>query len=110
MALHRSLELRIRAVIGRVHEQRLAESLAPVEEAIQRWHAGQGAVFQVDDAVRQQQIRSRRYWALYANAAATSPEVVYIMDEALKLGFISPKQHREFTGFRRPPREPRPAR
>ncbi len=101
MALPRSLELRIRAVIGKVHERRLAESLASVEEAIQRWRAGEGTVFQVDDAIHQHQGRSRRFWILYANAAATSPEVVYIMEEALKLGLISAKEHREFTGFRR---------
>ncbi len=100
MALPKSLESRIRAVIARVHEQHLAESLAPVEEAIRRWRAGEGSVFAIDDAIRQHQMRSKRYWNLYANAAATSPEVLYILKEALDLGLISEQKHRELTGIR----------
>ena len=104
MALPKTLELRIHAVIGRVHERRLAESLSRVEEAIRLWRAGQGTVFQVDDAIHQHQMRSKRLWGLYANTAATSPEVLYIMDEARELGLITPREHREYTGFRRPRR------
>ena len=101
MALPKSLERRIRAVIAQVHERRLAESLAPVEEAIRRWREGEGTVFAVDDAIHQHQMRSKRYWNLYPHTAAASPQVLYILDEALEMGLISAEQHRELGRIRR---------
>ncbi len=100
MALPKSQEKRIRAMIAQVHERRLAESLAPVEETIQRWREGEGTVFAVDEAIHLHQMRSKRYWNLYAHTAATSPQVLYILDEALELGLISPEQHRELARIR----------
>ena len=105
MGLSKSAEAKIRAVMARVHEHKLAESLAPVEEAIRRWRAGEAAIFAIDDAIHQHQMRSKRYWHLYANTAAGSPEAGYILDEALQLKLISPAEHRELTErWRRPPR------
>jgi endo-alpha-1,4-polygalactosaminidase (GH114 family) len=106
MQLTRSQEKRIRAVLSRVHERRLAESLARVEEALRAWHAGEGTVFAVDDAIHQHQMRSRRYWHLYANTAVTSPEVGFILDEALQLGLISSEQHRALKAIWNRPRRP----
>jgi len=97
--LSKSQERRIRAVLSRVHERHLAESLAPVEEAIRQWHAAEGGIFAIDDAIHQHQMRSRRYWHLYANAAVTSPEVGFILDEALQFGMISPDEHRELRAI-----------
>jgi hypothetical protein len=99
MPLTRSQEKRIRAVLSRVYEHHLAESLARVEEALRAWHAGEGTVFAVDDAIHQHQMRSRRYWHLYANTAVTSPEVGFILDEALQFGMISPDEHRELRAI-----------
>ena len=96
MPLPRSIELKIRAVIVRVHERRMAESLAQVEQAIARWRDGSSTVFDVDDVIRQHQNRAKHFWNLYANSAATSPEVHYILDEALKLGLISQTEHHDF--------------
>ncbi len=101
MALPKSQEKRIRAVIAQVHERRLAESLAPVEEAIQRWREGEGTVFAVDEAIHHHQMRSKRYWNLYPHTAAASPQVLYILDEALEMGLISPEQHQELARIRR---------
>jgi hypothetical protein len=106
MALTRSQEKRIRAVLSRVHERHMAESLAPVEEAIRKWHAAEGGIFAIDDAIHQHQMRSRRYWHLYANAAVTSPEVGYILDEALQLGLISSEEHRGLKAIWNRPRCP----
>lgn len=89
----RSQENRIRAVMSRVHEHHLAGSLAPVEEGIRKWRAGEGSIFAIDAAIHQHQMRSRRYWHLYANTAAASPEAGYILDEALRFGLISPAEH-----------------
>jgi hypothetical protein len=97
--LTKSQEKRIRAVVTRVHERRLVESLAPVEEAIRKWRAGEAAIFAIDDAIHQHQMRSRRYWHLYANASVTSPEVGFILDEALQFGLISADEHRELLGI-----------
>ncbi len=83
----------------RVHEHKLAESLAPVEEAIRRWRAGEAPIFAIDDAIHQHQMRSKRYWHLYANTAATSPEARYILEEALALKVISPQEHKELMNL-----------
>jgi hypothetical protein len=99
MTLSKSQEKRIRAVLSCVYERRLAESLAPVEEAIRKWHAAEGSIFAVDDAIHQHQMRSRRYWHLYANTAVTSPEAGFILDEALQFGLISPDEHRELRAI-----------
>lgn len=106
MGLPRSVEIRIRNAMTRVHERKLAESLAPVEEAIRRWRAGKAPIFAIDDAIHQHQMRSRRYWHLYANTAATSPEAGYILDEALQLGLISSEQHRALKAIWNRPRRP----
>ncbi len=99
MPLTKSQETRIRKIIRRVHERHLADSLAPVEEALQKWRAGEGAIFAIDDAIHQHQMRSRRYWHLYANASATSPEVGFILDEALQFGLLSADEHRDLRGI-----------
>jgi hypothetical protein len=95
MDLPKSVEVRIRKVMTRVHERKLAESLEPVERAIREWREGRGPIFAIDDAIHQHQMRSRRYWHLYANTAVTSPEVAYILDEALQLTIISPGEHED---------------
>lgn len=99
MGLPRSVETKIRKVITRVHEHRLAESLAPVEGAIRRWREGQAPIFAIDDAIHQHQMRSKRYWHLYANTAASSPEAGYILKEALELKLISPAEHQEVAAL-----------
>lgn len=106
MPLTRSQEKRIRAALSRVHERHMAESLAPVEEAIRRWRAAEGGIFAIDDAIHQHQMRSRRYWHLYANTAVTSPEVGFILDEALQFGLISPDEHRELRAIWGKPKIP----
>jgi phage terminase Nu1 subunit (DNA packaging protein) len=83
----------------RVHERKLAESLEPVERAIRDWREGRGPIVATDDAIHQHQMRSRRYWHLYANTAASSPEAGYILDEALELKLISPAEHKELTAL-----------
>ena len=95
--LPKTLELRIRKAINKVHERKLAESLEPVEEALRKWHDGEGTIFQVNDAMHQHQMRAKRFWGLYANTAATSLEVPYIMEEALRLGLISPAEFRQLS-------------
>ncbi len=104
MTIPRSVETRLRKVIQQVHERKLAESLKPVEEAIARWHAGEGSVFDIDEAMDQHRMRSRRFWHLYANTAVTSPEVGFILDEALKLGLLGADQHKELVGLWNRPR------
>ena len=94
----------MRAVIAQVHERRLADSIAPVEDAIQSWRAGESSVFAVEEAIYQHQMRSKRYWNLYAHAGAASPQVPYILNEALELGLISREQHQELTRMGRPAR------
>jgi len=101
MHIPKSQENRIRSVIVKVHERRLADSLAPVEEAIRRWRAGEGSIFDIENAIHQHQMRSKRYWNLYANTAAASPQAVYILDEAMDLGLITPEQYQEMTRVRR---------
>jgi len=106
MTLSRSQEKRIRAVLSRVYEHHLAESLAPVEEAIRKWHAAEGSIFAIDDAIHQHQMRSRRYWHLYANTAVTSPEVGFILDEALQFGLIPSEEHLALKAIWNRPRRP----
>ncbi|MGH9510449.1 MAG: hypothetical protein ACRD2M_10960 [Terriglobales bacterium] len=101
MPIPKSLENRIRAVISQVHQRRLADSLAPVEEAIRRWRAGEGSIFEIEDAIHKHQMRSRRFWNLYANTAATSPQVIYVLNEALDLGLLTREQYQELTRVRR---------
>jgi hypothetical protein len=102
----RGLENRVRGVITRVHERRLAESLAPVEEAIRVWREEEGPIFAIEDAIHQHTMRSKRYWHLYANTAVTAPEVDYILDEALELGLITAEEKKEIAAalWSRPPR------
>ncbi len=103
MAIPRSAENKMRALITRVHETRLAESLAPVEEAIRKWRAGEAPIFAIDDAIHQHQMRSKRYWHLYANTAVSSPEAGFILDEALQMKLVTPAEHRELkTVWNRP--------
>ena len=97
MLLTKSQERRIMDVIRQVHERRLAESLAPLEEAIRRWREGGASVFQIDDAIHQHTMRSKRYFALYANTPATSPQAVGILKEALDLGMISQDEYQQLT-------------
>jgi len=102
--LTRSQQNRIRNVIRKVHEWKLAESLAPVERAIQDWRAGQRPVFDIDDEIHQHQMRAKRYWGLYANTAASSHEIAYILKEAFDLGLIDEKEHNELLAIWRQPR------
>ncbi len=104
MALTKSQANRIRSLIARVHERRLAESLAPVEEALGGWRAGEATAFEVDEQIRQHTMRSRRFYLLYANAAVDSPETGFILDEALQLGLISPHEHRQLRAIWSRPR------
>ncbi len=97
MLLSKSQERRIQEIIRKVHERRLADSLATVEEAIRRWREDEAPIFQIDDAVNQHALRSKRYFALYANTAATSPSAAGILQEALDLGLISPDEHRQLS-------------
>ena len=93
MLLTKSQERRIIEVIRLVHEHRLAASLAQVEEALRAWHEGLTPIFSVDDAIRQHTMRSKRYFALYANTPASSPAAVGILDEAVELGIISKEEY-----------------
>ena len=106
MDIPRSVENKLRAVMKKVHAARLAESLAPVEEAIRKWRDGTGEIFVIDDVIHQHQMRSKRYWHLYANTRVTSPEMGYILDEALELKIVSPKDHEELKAlWNRPKRK-----
>ena len=97
MPLTKSQERRIQEVIRKVHERRLAESLAPMEEAIRLWREGLATVFQIDGAIHQHTLRSKRYFALYANTPATSPVAVGILQEAVDLGMITEEEYRRLT-------------
>ncbi len=88
-------------VIRQVHERRLAESLASVEEALRQWREGGLPVFKIDDAIHQHMMRSKRYFALYANTPATSPAAVGILKEAMDLGLLSEDEYRELALRRR---------
>lgn len=100
MLLSKSQEKRIAEVIRQVHERRLAESLAPVEEAIRSWREGAVPIFQIDHAIHQHAMRSKRYFALYANTAASSPAAVGILTEAVDLGLLSENEYRRLTTVR----------
>ena len=93
MLLSKSQERRIAEVIRLVHERRLAESLAQVEEAIRAWREGERSIFEIDKAIHQHSMRAKRYFAVYANTAASSPEAVGILDEALDLGLITKEEY-----------------
>jgi hypothetical protein len=97
--LPKSVEIKIRKVIERVHEHKLAESLAPVEEAIKRWREEQAPIFDIEDAIHHHQMRAKRFWHLYANTAANSGQAGFVLDEALELKLISPEEHRDLTAL-----------
>lgn len=88
-------------VIRQVHERRLGESLASVEEALRQWREGVLPVFKIDDTIHQHMMRSKRYFALYANTPATSPEAVGILNEAMDLGLLPEQEYHELTSPRR---------
>ena len=90
--LPKKTELRLREVVKRVHEHRVGESLAKVEEAIAGWRAGKTSPFAVDEAIHQHQLRSRKMYMLYANAPVTSPEMESILREARDLKVITDKE------------------
>ena len=100
MLLTKSQERRIKEVIRLVHERRLADSLAQVEEALRAWHEGLTPIFSVDDAIHQHMMRSKRYFALYANTPANSPAAVGILDEAVDLGIISREEYTKLVTLR----------
>lgn len=104
MLLSKSQERRITEMIHQVHERRLADSLAPVEEAIRRWREGEAPIFQIDHAIHQHLMRSKRYFALYANTPASSPQAVGILEEAVDLGLLSRDEYRQLISVR-PPRQ-----
>ncbi len=87
-------------MIHQVHERRLADSLAPVEEAIRRWREGEAPIFQIDAAIHQHLMRSKRYFALYANTPASSPQAVGILEEAVDLGLLSRHEYRQLISIR----------
>ena len=97
MLLSKSQERRIGEVIRLVHERRLAESLAPVEEAILAWREGARSIFEIDNAIHQHSMRAKRYFAVYANTAASSPEALGILEEALDLSIINKEEHQHLT-------------
>ncbi len=101
MLLTKSQERRISGVIRQVHERRLAESLASVEEAIRQWREGALPILKIDNAIHQHTMRSKRYFALYANTPASSPEAVGVLQEAVDLGLLSEGEFRELTSVRR---------
>ena len=100
MLLSKSQERRIAEVIRLVHERRLAESLAPVEEAILSWREGARSIFEIDKAIHQHSMRAKRYFAVYANTAASSPEAVGVLEEALDLSIINKEEHKHLTGIK----------
>ncbi len=98
MILTKGQEKRIQEIIRKVHEYRLAESLAPVEEAIRSWREGTLPIFQIDNAIHQHTMRAKRYFAVYANTPASSPDAVGILDEAKDLRLITDQEFKQLTG------------
>ncbi len=102
--LPKKTEFRLREVVRRVHEHRLGESLQKVEEALAAWRAGKATPFDVDEAIHQHQLRSRKMFMLYANAPVTSPEMESILREARDLKLITDKELGELLTIPKAPR------
>src|ERR1039458_6217506 len=88
VTLTKSQEKRIQELIRQVHEKRLGESLAKVEQAILDWREGALPIMKVDDVIRQHSQRAARYFSRYANVAARDLEAMGVLDEAKTLGLI----------------------
>jgi hypothetical protein len=101
MLLSKSQERRIKEVIRAVHEKRLAESLAEVEQALADWREGRLPVLRVDDVIHQHAMRAKRYYAHYANTSARAPEAVGILEEAVTLGIISSEEQQRLLAVKR---------
>jgi len=97
--LTKSQEKRIQELIRQVHEKRLSESLAQVEQAILDWREGALPIMKVDDVIRQHSQRAARYFSRYANVAARDLEAMGVLDEAKALGLIDDSQYRDLTRF-----------
>lgn len=101
MILSKAHERRIREAIRAVHEKRLGESLAQVEEAIKQWREGAIAVFAVDAAILKHTERARKFFIHYANTAASAPEAIGVLDEAMHLGVITREQYADLTTLKK---------
>lgn len=101
MILSKAHERRIRAAIRAVHEKRLAESLSEVEEALKQWRDGSIAVFEVDAAILKHTERARKFFIHYANTAASAPEAIGVLDEAMALGLLTREQYAELTTLKK---------
>ncbi|GEM_PF-7004714 len=110
--LTKGQETRIQELIRQVHEKRVGDSLALVEQALADWRAGALATLKVDDAMRKHLQLSTRYFARYANTAARDMEAISIVEEAKDLGFLNDEEFRGLTRIESvpkfPPRPPRP--
>ena len=98
MTLTKAQEKRIQDLIRQVHEHRLAESLAPVEEAIRSWREGNLPIFQIDNTIHQHTMRAKRYFAVYANTPARSADAIGILDEAKDLRLITEEEYKQLAG------------
>jgi hypothetical protein len=101
MILTKAQERRIREVIRAVHEKRLGDSLAQIEEAIREWREGAVSAFAVDDAIRKHTEQARKFFIHYANTAASAPEAVGILDEAVILGVIGKEEYAQLTTLKK---------
>ncbi len=97
VVLTKSQEKRIQELIRQVHEKRLGDSLAQVEQAILDWREGALPIMKVDDVIRQHAQRAARYFSRYANTAARDREAMGVLDEAKDLGLLSEDQYRDLT-------------
>ena len=97
--LTKSQEKHIQELIRQVHEKRLTESLAQVEQAILDWREGALPIMKVDDVIRQHTQRAARYFSRYANVAARDLEAMGVLDEAKAFGLIDDNQYRDLTRF-----------
>ena len=101
MILSKAHERRIREAIRAVHERRLGESLAQVEDAIKQWREGAMPVFEVDAAILKHTERARKFFIHYANTAASAPEAIGVLDEAMHLGLITREEYAELTTLKK---------
>jgi hypothetical protein len=97
VVLTKSQEKRIQGLIRQVHEKRLADSLAVVEQTLLSWREGGVPIMKVDDVIREHSQRSARFFSRYANTAARDLEAMGVLDEARAFGFIEEEEYRQLT-------------